>query len=383
MKYNYKDERLGYYVVNGIEITNKVQALEYATKCGVAPTWVFNNSTFDHVNWEYEPSQTIGELYAQRARGLREKYDYLVINYSAGSDSQNILDTFINNNIKVDEILVRWFKKAVENKYRPSSSPSAHNFNSEWDLTLYPALEKIHRDHPEIKIHFHDTSDDAFEFYKNDEWLYTTNGCHLDPCAIFQFDLGYSHYRNMADRGIRVGQIFGIDKPRVICKDGVFYTYFLDILTGVAHFTLDDRLNEYNKPELFYWSPESVPLIQKQAHLVMKFFKKNPELLPFIDFANLKTPAVRSTYENLIRKLIYPTWDINKFQVAKPSSVFHCEYDDWFFQRYEGLAPVDIWKEGLEYVGKNIESKYLAIDVGGQLDNFVGFISPFYKLGSL
>lgn len=382
MKYEYRDERLGYYIVNGKHIVNKVQALEYATQTGCHPQWVFNNSTFDNVNWEHEPSESLQELYAQRARQLREKYDYLVLNYSAGSDSQNILDTFINNGIKVDEILVRWFKKASENMYKPSMKPSAENFYSEWDLTLYPALQKIAQQHPEIRIEFHDTSDDAPDFYKNDEWLYTTNGNHLSPCAIFQFDLGYTRYRNMAERGIKVGHIFGIDKPRVVLKDDTFYTYFLDILTGVAHFALDEHLNDYNRPELFYWAPESVKLIQKQTHVIMNFFKRNPELLPFIDFANLKTPAIRSTYENLVRNLIYPTWEMNRFQVAKPSSVFYCEYDDWFFKRYKDESLVHIWQEGLDHVRNSVEEKYLTIDVNGQLDNFIGFISPFYKLGT-
>ena len=382
-KYTYSDDVLGYYTCGGHKFTSKVLAVEYATANNDHPSWEFNEHVFGKVNWEFEPNEPIDVLYAQRARQLREKYDYLVLNYSAGSDSQNILDTFINNNIKLDEVLVRWFKSATDTEHRLSMSASPSNFASEWELTLYPALKRLAQINPEIKIEFHDTSNDATEFYKNDDWLYSTNGSHLDPCAIFQFDLGYKKYRQLADKGIKTGHIFGIDKPRVIIKDGVFYTYFLDILTGIAHFTMDERVNEFNKPELFYWSPDSVKILQKQTHIVMNFFKLNPGLLSFIHFENLKFPHVRSTYENLIRSMIYPTWRTATFQVGKPTSVFHCEYDDWFLRYYKDKAPLQIWQEGLDYIEKSVDKKFLSFDVSGRLDNFVGFVSPFYKLGTL
>ena len=382
MKY-YKDEKLGYYVVNGISFTNKVNAIEYATLVNIYPDWVFNDSTFKAIDWTIEPIESLNELYARRARGLREKYDYLVLNYSGGGDSQNILDTFINNNIKLDEILIRWPKKASDHSYTVSTSGEAENFYSEWDLTLLPKVKKLAQSNPEIKIEFYDYSDDGFEFYKNDEWIYSTNGSHLNPCAGFHFYLGLPKYRALAERGIKVGHIFGVDKPRVILKDGVFYTYFLDILTGIAHFAFDEHFNEYNSIELFYWSPDSVQLLVKQTHTVMNFFKANKSLLPFVDFTNLKTPAARSTYENIIRSLIYPTWDITTFQVAKPSSVFYCEYDDWFFKRYENTSPMVVWKESLDYIAKTLDKKFLMFDNKNRLDNFVGFISPFYKLGTL
>jgi len=55
----------------------------------------------------YQVSESLDFLYALRARQLREKYDYLVLYFSGGADSTNILKTFIDNNIFLDEIVMQ------------------------------------------------------------------------------------------------------------------------------------------------------------------------------------------------------------------------------------------------------------------------------------
>lgn len=377
------DEKIGYYLVNDKKFANKAQAIEEASRNGLCPSWVFNPSQFGAAAWDQEPVESISTLYAQRARQLREKYQYLVLNYSAGSDSQNILDTFIDYGIKLDEVLVRWPERANKSLYAgPTTDLSATNFHSEWELAILPKLEQLRQRNPEIKIEFYDYSDEGHTFYNNADWLYTSNACHLNPCAGFMYYLGLPKYQRMAEKGITVGHIFGVDKPRVILEGDTFYTYFLDILTGVTHITTDHTFNEYNHIELFYWSPDAIPLLRKQCHLIMDFFKSNRGLLHLLNFKD-NTVEKRTNYEIVTRNLIYPTWRKDTFQVKKPSTVFYCEYDDWFMKLYKDSAPLVIWQETLDYIQKTTDKKFLTFNDSGRMDNFVGMISPFYKLGTL
>lgn len=75
--------------------------------------FIFNEEVFDKIDWTIEPSFSLKELYTQRAQQLRDDYDYLILSYSGGSDSHEILGTFLENNIFIDEIQVMHYEKAM------------------------------------------------------------------------------------------------------------------------------------------------------------------------------------------------------------------------------------------------------------------------------
>jgi len=93
---------VSYYRVNNKVFSSKVLACIYATETNQEVEWVFYNNVFDKFDWTVEPSETLDELYDLRARELREKYDYIVISYSAGADSHNVLTSFLRQNLRVD-----------------------------------------------------------------------------------------------------------------------------------------------------------------------------------------------------------------------------------------------------------------------------------------
>ena len=101
-----KNSKLGAYHVStySLPIYNKLQALELAQKTGGNIRWNFNDSAYGQINWQQEPAVNIDILYLMRARQLRDQYDHLVLNFSGGSDSTNILYAFLKNNIHIDEI---------------------------------------------------------------------------------------------------------------------------------------------------------------------------------------------------------------------------------------------------------------------------------------
>ena len=85
----------GYYQVNDLKIKSKIEACLTATQLNTVPVWNFNDEYFSSFDWSIEPQEDIEELYKKRALELREKYDHIVIHFSAGRDSGNIMDTFI------------------------------------------------------------------------------------------------------------------------------------------------------------------------------------------------------------------------------------------------------------------------------------------------
>ena len=92
----------GFYQVGEYKFYSKFEAQILSEKSGLPIRWNFNDEAYDCSNWQVEPVESIGELYRQRAQQLRDQYDYLVLWFSGGADSTNILDSFVLNNIKLD-----------------------------------------------------------------------------------------------------------------------------------------------------------------------------------------------------------------------------------------------------------------------------------------
>ena len=96
----------GYWKVRDKKFINKAEALRFASKVVRPVEYIY----FDHVWKNFDRSllgkYSLDELYKQRALQLREKYDYLILYFSGGADSYNVLRSFIDNGIKIDEVII-------------------------------------------------------------------------------------------------------------------------------------------------------------------------------------------------------------------------------------------------------------------------------------
>jgi hypothetical protein len=70
-------------------------------------SWHFHDDLFSAIDVSSLGKLSLKELYRQRALQLRDEYDYLILNYSGGSDSGYILKTFVENGIKLDQVRVK------------------------------------------------------------------------------------------------------------------------------------------------------------------------------------------------------------------------------------------------------------------------------------
>lgn len=323
----------GHYVVDGEIIENKVYALLRATEKKAEVNWWYYDEVFTQATGKFGLYHlSVEDLYKQRAIQLRESYDYLILNYSGGSDSHNILHTFLKNNIKLDHIFVQWPERLMDRGlYIPNAIDKSNaNFHSEWDLVLKKDLEWLGQHHPEIKIEIADWTTTVIDKFYNDD-LFAKAVSNLPSIARAQKQHTFSPTEGtLALAGKKVASIFGVDKAQVTlgAKDK-WYMSFVDTAC-MAHANPDNP----DGTEYFYITPKFPELAILQAYKVAKWYTKHPEKIHLVRGKKIRRanePGFnQKTYQQLyaeyeeiceiVKLVCYPNWDFNKFQAAKPFS---------------------------------------------------------------
>jgi hypothetical protein len=349
-----KQDKFGFYQVGDFKTYSKFDASAVAEKTNQALKWNFNDAVYHSVDWEQEPPESLSELYRKRAQQLREKYDYLVLWFSGGADSTNILDSFLLNNIKLDDVATYVNYEATGDRF---------NFlNAEIYNVAVPRIDQARELQPWLRHTMVDLSRLVMDhFQKKDtkfDWVYHMNG-HFNPNNASKQDikLKVQHWRDMIDQGKRVCFIHGIDKPRVSNINGKYYFKFIDMIDGAvsAHNQMINRPWEFD--ELFYWTPDSPAIPIKQAHVIKRFLKQATANDLIIDHRNMCfTTFNKQLYSLRMEKLhllIYPNWYPVLYQ-AKAPSLFFTPRDEWFFKLSESEPAKYSWKVGLEYLWRTI-----------------------------
>jgi hypothetical protein len=375
-----ENPKLGYYTVGNSVFFSKVQALIESTKTGEFPHWNFNNDVYALQNWEHEPKANLKELYRLRAQQLREKYDYIRVEASGGSDSTQVIFNFLLNGLHVDEIVFRYPKAGEKDLPVTANVFKTENTLSEYEFATKPLLNWIATNYPKVKITVHDYSADMLVDEDRDEsWVYSAKE-FLQPGHVTKFpNYQTIEHKYLADTGKSICVLYGIDKPKMCIKDGEWYLYFMDFQANYANPDVGDYTNITN--EYFYWTPDFPEISVKQAHIVRNWFNMpaNRHLQYLARWPN-HSVAHRTAYENLLKPLIYPDYDPMTFQVNKPGSNFYSEMDHWFYENFQGHKLYSSWQAGIGFVERNIDNKFFNKEFG-RVVGFVGFLSPFYKLG--
>lgn len=378
--------KFGYYTVGVQMFTNKISALTESKKTGQDCKWFFNDDVFSAYDWITPPTLGLKEVYKKRALQIREKYDHIVLNYSGGADSHNILRAFLDNNIKLDEICVRNPWKRTENIYTVSTDKDPGNHMSEWYLTTLPDLQYLQVHHPDIHIELYDQSDDQIDFWKsadadNNPWFLKGLGAMLGPNHAMRYKALDRYKRKFSDKGVKGCQLYGIDKPKMCYMNGSFYVFYLDTLVDIpVH--LEGYDDNHDTTELFYWTRDMPEIIKVQTHHVMNYMKENVHMLSLITPEAAKSYTLRNQYEVMVRDLVYPYWDNKRFQVGKPSSIIWCELDNWMFDDANADATaIGTWQYSLDYIEQQVDQKYITHNSKGERDGLAPMSSPLYKIG--
>ena len=365
----------GYYKVGAEIFDHKISALLRATETRTRPTWHFHNDVYNGLNWEEDLPISLTQIYQQRATQLREKYDYIAISFSGGSDSWTVVNAFISSNSYIDEIFVRWPVAGTQKHQVDASDTSAENILSEWELAIVPNLKKIRDLVPNTKITVHDWSNELLTSEVTDkDWMLTHD--FLNVGSFLKFQSISKGEQQAIDKGLKTAIVFGIDKPQLWAKDGNIYCYFLDKLVN-THAYGENRVSE-----LFYWTPDfpEIPLIQ--SRLLFNYIKHNPAVADLIDRSKPYNPKNKSIWNSVARTIIYQEYSqLGVWQANKPTSNVMCENDFWIHS-LENNNYFQSWKYGLSNVISSISSDYFDHQPG-KIAELGGFTSDNYYLGNI
>jgi hypothetical protein len=369
----------GRYCVGNNVFWDKITALAYGAKTNQTVRWDFNDKLFSAFDWTKEPDQDISYYYTQRCRQIRDQYDYIVLHYSGGSDSNNILQHFYRAGIHIDQINVTVPLEYYEKHTKISQSTQAGDLHNEWYLVIKPDLEWVHSNMPNTKVSIFDFTNDMINFDVDQDWILHA-GENCNPNVVSRMK-----YYDVVDSKIydskRVGHIYGVDKPRVFKHNGHWYFAFLDSILSIIssykpQWLKHDHVNVVN----FYWSPDQVPLLIKQAHLLKKYYETNPQFMDLASFRAL-TPEEFELQQTIIKTAIYPYWRNEIFQVKKASNTFFKEFDQWFFDMADSVAK-HRWQEGYRYLMQQVPDHWINRDTNGSPSGIIGIWSQWHQLDS-
>ena len=300
MNYDHNIDDFAWYDVGNRRYYNKLEAL-FAHKHEKLPIhWNVNDTEYDRYDWSVEPNTSLTELYAQRARDIRNKYDYIVLHFSGGSDSANILETFIRNQIPLDEIITRGSYSQC------AGITGAVSANAQYSECLNQALPlaEYARDkyYPNLKITVVETTNIINDYYTyNPDWAISGLVSGVTPAMILKSDIDIlsNHYKKITDLGKKIVHIFGADKPKIFRNKNNFYTRWTDKVQQefTASRSSSSQLPQYS--ECFYLGKNAVQLQIKQLHVVKNYIKQHN-----VQDAMFDPDAGRST-ENFISNIIY------------------------------------------------------------------------------
>jgi hypothetical protein len=372
-------DKLGCYRVGDSVVYSKIQAIELHQQTGIHPQWDFNDAVFSSYNWKKEPSNSLNDLYRIRASQLREKYDYIVLMYSGGADSANVLSSFINNNIKLDEVASYINYSATGNK---------NNWlNEEITKVAIPNIEHIKETHPWLIHRLIDLTDLTLDYFKNlnskFDWIYETN-MMLTPNNVCResLPLKIKEWKDIIDSGKKLCILWGKDKPRIIHNNNKFIFRFIDIIDDAATVKSIAGQQPY-VDELFYWTPDLPEIVIKQAHVIKNYLSLvGIEELPFVYPNQFVHPVDQDTVQltmlpfieekksdlafriindkkywltsHGVHSLIYPGWDINTLTCGKSPSTIFSNRDMWFFNIEEQNPIRQNWITGLDKLWKSL-----------------------------
>jgi hypothetical protein len=277
-----------YWEYAGTRYKTKIKAIEASGGDISSISFFAFVDSFYSYSWDKEPTESWEELLLERALILREKYKYLKLWFSGGADSTTVLNTFLRNNIPIDEIIV--YRFAINDNFLNKS-------NYEIDNYVTPFLKTISKAIPSTKISYIDFGKDYYDKYLDEKWLHTKSSLEL------------RHYHIPKIRGKNYCNIFCDLTPDVYFSNGLWYSDLWDSSNL-------GELASFSNIDLFYSTHEFPELHAKQLHIVKNYLKDNK-------LYSIKTNTVE--YKQLVRDLVrvtpvVPTAD--SFKKTKTVSLF-------------------------------------------------------------
>jgi hypothetical protein len=296
----------------------------------------FNDDIFEKFDWTKEPQFSLDDLYKVRAKQIRDEYDYVILSYSGGSDSTEILETFLSCGLFIDEIQTVHYSELI----RQMDEDTIANDESlavmlEYKRAVLPKLRRVRELSPNTKITEIDVSNYTHEQISKNRFDYMgltghkTNGTGLiKPLRTNTFYMHNYNQQHFKGKG-KVAFVRGYDKPILSIENGNLMFRFSDMPLHGVKLMRNNEVGEMYTFEDFFWSCK-MPLIPiKQSHVIKKHIERDPSLFSsimdyntkMIHFNNTDSPSnlfTTQVMERIYSKMIYKYSSTIPFAAPKP-----------------------------------------------------------------
>jgi hypothetical protein len=379
-----RQDKFGFYQAGDFKSYSRFEAVEKGALTGHRLHWNFNDEMYSSLDWTQEPKESLGELYRQRAQQLRDEYDYLVLWFSGGADSTNVLNSFIENDIKLDEVASYVNYEATKDSYSWLNAEIYH--------VAAPVIDKAKLKQPRLQHTVVDISQSTLDYFLDQsakfDWIYDVN-THISPnaCGRDNIKLTVPQWRKLFNSGKKVGFIYGFDKPKLEVIDSKYYFKFKDFVDGAVNAECQRSNRSWEFNELFYWTPDMPKIPIKQSHIIKNYLKLNTEESSFCsnDHPEQSSIKIRTGEKHLkssvLHTLIYPGWVPVLYQLKAPSLTF-TPRDTWFFNLPDSDPAKYAWQAGLKHRWK-LTKDFLKANPDDTSRNDMGYhrSSKSYYLG--
>jgi hypothetical protein len=351
-----------------MSFVNKADALVYATSTNQEISWDFNHDVFGAIDWTIPIETSLSELYRQRAQQLRDQYDYLSLFFSGGVDSTNILQTFISNNIFLDEIVM--YRPARIINEANNTDTSCVNLYSEIQFAAIPYLQKYMQD-TVTKIRFIDMDTAVENFFQDTDLpTYFANVHQYSAIQInkIAFNVTDQTWNDLYLRDITVCHILGQDKPRVHYENGKYSCDFFDDSVKTMYYANEAFSAKYSHVaknqiyEMFYWTPDLPQLVIKQCQLIKAAAEQDEDAHARF-FPNFSRSGKATNAE--VMKIIYPNNVLevrSLFTTGKQPRGLNAPQDLWFY-RTMGSSIVGQVNDMIKCSTDNIADRFFKRDI--------------------
>jgi hypothetical protein len=325
-----------YYFRDGTRVHSKLLAIEYETIKREECRLYYHDHLYDAVDWKTEPLLSLNDYYVEQAKRIREAYDYVILCYSGGIDSTNILETFHFNNIKLDKIL------SVGALSQDSYVGDDTNHNGELYYNVFPYIQDLGlknifqvldytKHFPQLK---------SLSVAQHKSWIEET-GSWFSPHHWVWKDI-HDYVVPFEMRNKKVAIIFGRDKPSLSFDGDGYYFSFMDaVLNSYGFYKGRDNIDVIN----FYWDPTFPQILVKQLHVI----KRHQDLQKNLNLRFDKDYMVQYINGLSIHELIYDIKRPLKF-VSKKSQSTILSLRDTYLKNAKNSDVYDMFSSGVREI---------------------------------
>ena len=333
MSVSFTPDKFGYYEVGERSSYSKLEAIEWGRQSNVFIRWNFNDDVYSTIDWTIDPKLDLWQMYKDRARQIREAYDYVVLWYSGGSDSHNILMAWLDAGLKIDEIATTW-------NYETAGDKQSH-YNAEITNVVLPDVERLKKAGYEFEFRLVDIGQLSVDLFStwNTEFEYNIN-FHFSPNnpAKHLFRDKIEDYKNLIAAGKKLCFVWGKEKPVLYHDNGRHYFNFTDNIDNTVGPYVQRKYYSGWYDELFYWSPDAPMIPVAQSHAILNYINGSTNENDFEEKSKPNHPNGYSKRFNkylrddVVKTILYPKWSNDIFCNGKASSFTYSLRDEWFFK---------------------------------------------------